>query len=61
MESRTRKSSEYFTKTHYAKHHKFVRAIYLQTYKTPRSFPLVLLDPALKRCVDPVDHNIEEF
>ena len=44
--------AEYFTKRHSVKHHKRVRPIYLQTYKTPWTVPLVLLNPSLQGCVD---------
>ena len=38
-----------------------VRPIYLQTDKTPRTVPLVLLDPDLKGYVDPADSKMEKF
>ena len=45
--------ADYFMNHYYAKHHKSVRPIYLYTDKMPRSFPLVLLKPFLKGCLDP--------
>ena len=53
--------AESFTKHHSIKHHKRACPIYLQTYKTPRTVPLVLLKPYLKGCVDTADSKMEEF
>ena len=40
-------------------HNKHVPLIYLNTDKTPRSVPLVLIEPALQECVYPKDSNKE--
>ena len=61
MEIRTKNLADDFTKHHFVKHHKRVRPIYLQTYKTPRTVPLVLLKPALQGCVDTENPKMEEF
>ena len=53
--------ADYFTKYHYIKHHKMVRPIYLQAYKMPGTVLLVLLNPELQGCVDPVDSNMEQL
>ena len=53
--------ADYFTKHNYVKLHKRVCSIYLQTYKIPRTVPLILLKPSLKGCVDTEDPNMEEF
>ena len=53
--------AKYFTKHHYVRHHKRVRPIYIQTYKTTWTIPLVLLKPDLQGCVDPEDSNMEEL
>ena len=61
VESRTRKSCKLFMKEHYAKNHKHVHHIYLQTDSMPRSVLLVLRETDLQECVDPSDSNMEEF
>ena len=45
--------ANYFTKHRSAKHHKRVHLIYLQTNKTPRSVPILLLNLSLQGCIDP--------
>ena len=55
------KSGEENLAEYFIKHHKRVRTIHMQTDKTPRKVPLVILKPDLKGCVDPKDSNIEKF